>query len=234
MFWLEDGLASSLRPGSRPRTTLSPSLALRDGRPYLAFGTPGGDMQDQWSLHFFLNLVHSERNLQQAIDAPDFHSLHVASSFYPRQAEPGRLVIEDRFPATTIDACSVGTTSKSSALVAGRTTAVARDGVARPRPARAAHSPTPWGAAPLELAVGHPDWRVAGTSSAGVGNERRLRSAATRSGLHLLHPWKCETGVPCGRSPGVRDPSPADLAGYLAQVTARSSIDGLPQNQYPL
>ena len=57
MFWLEDGLASSLRPGARPRTTLSPSLALRDGRPYLAFGTPGGDMQDQWSLHFFLNLV---------------------------------------------------------------------------------------------------------------------------------------------------------------------------------
>ena len=57
MFWLEEGLPSSLAPGTRPRTTLSPSLALRDGKPYLAFGTPGGDQQDQWALHFFLRHV---------------------------------------------------------------------------------------------------------------------------------------------------------------------------------
>jgi gamma-glutamyltranspeptidase/glutathione hydrolase len=144
MFWLEDGLASSLRPGSRPRTTLSPSLALRDGRPYVAFGTPGGDMQDQWSLHFFLNLVHGEHNLQQAIDAPEFHSLHMASSFYPRQAEPGRLVIEDRFPAETI--AELRKRGHDVQVVdgwsLGRTTAVARDGgwlraAANPRGAQA-------------------------------------------------------------------------------------------------
>jgi gamma-glutamyltranspeptidase/glutathione hydrolase len=130
MFWLEDGLASSLRPGSRPRTTLSPSLALRDGRPYLAFGTPGGDMQDQWSLHFLLNLVHGELNLQQAIDAPEFHSLHMASSFYPRRAEPGRLVIEDRFPDETV--AELRRRGHDVQVVdgwsLGRTTAVARDG----------------------------------------------------------------------------------------------------------
>jgi gamma-glutamyltranspeptidase/glutathione hydrolase len=144
MFWLEDGLASSLRAGARPRTTLSPSLALRDGRPYLAFGTPGGDMQDQWSLHFFLNLVHGEGNLQQAIDAPEFHSLHMASSFYPRQAQPGRLVIEDRFPSATI--AELRKRGHDVEVVdgwsLGRTMAVARDGqwlrgAANPRGAQA-------------------------------------------------------------------------------------------------
>src|SRR4051794_36544711 len=103
MFWLEEGLPSSLRPGTRPRTTLTPSLARRDGRPYLAFGTPGGDMQDQWSLLFFLRHVHFGLNLQEAIDAPAFHTNHVASSFYPRDAAPGEVEIESRFPAETLD-----------------------------------------------------------------------------------------------------------------------------------
>jgi gamma-glutamyltranspeptidase/glutathione hydrolase len=97
MFWLRDGLPNSLRPGARPRTTLSPSLALRDGRPWLAFGTPGGDQQDQWSLNFLLALVHrGHHNLQQAIDAPMFHSAHFPSSFYPRESRPGTVRIEDR------------------------------------------------------------------------------------------------------------------------------------------
>lgn len=100
MFWLQPGLPSSLRPGARPRTTLSPSLALRDGQPWLAFGTPGGDQQDQWSLDFFLALVHGgtaiEGNLQAAIESPMFHSEHMPSSFWPRRAEPGRLVVESR------------------------------------------------------------------------------------------------------------------------------------------
>jgi gamma-glutamyltranspeptidase/glutathione hydrolase len=96
MFRLEKGLPSTLRPGSRPRTTLTPSFALRDGRPWLAFGTPGGDQQDQWSLQLFLSLVHGGMNLQEAIDAPAFHSVHFPSSFYPRLAQPGGLVIEDR------------------------------------------------------------------------------------------------------------------------------------------
>ena len=104
MFWLEPGLPNSLRPGARPRTTLSPSFALRDGKPWLAFGTPGGDAQDQWSLQFFLNLVHGGKNLQEATDAPGFHSGHVPSSFYPHEAYPGRVYVEDRFdPAVLAD-----------------------------------------------------------------------------------------------------------------------------------
>jgi gamma-glutamyltranspeptidase/glutathione hydrolase len=97
MFWLEEGLPSSLEPGKRPRTTLSPSIALRGGKPYLAFGTPGGDQQDQWSLHAFLNHVHFELDLQSAIDAPEFHTDHFPSSFYPRQAQPRSLAMERRF-----------------------------------------------------------------------------------------------------------------------------------------
>ncbi|MDQ3878843.1 MAG: gamma-glutamyltransferase, partial [Actinomycetota bacterium] len=96
MFWLEDGLANSLAPGKRPRTTLSPSLALRDGRPALAFGTPGGDSQDQWTLEFFLAHIHGGMNLQEAIDAPEFHTTHFPSSFFPRDAHPGELLIEER------------------------------------------------------------------------------------------------------------------------------------------
>jgi gamma-glutamyltranspeptidase / glutathione hydrolase len=97
MFALEEGLPSSLAPGKRPRTTLSPSLALRDGDPYLAFGTPGGDQQDQWSLAFLLAHVHFGLNLQAAIDAPVFHTSHFPSSFYPRDAFPGRVHVEDRY-----------------------------------------------------------------------------------------------------------------------------------------
>ncbi|NNG05555.1 MAG: gamma-glutamyltransferase family protein [Inquilinus sp.] len=101
MFWLEEGLPASLAPCKRPRTTLSPSLAFRDGLPYMAFGTPGGDGQDQWQPIFFLRHVLYGMNLQEAIDAPSFHSDHFPSSFYPRQRSPGRLVVESRFPDET-------------------------------------------------------------------------------------------------------------------------------------
>ena len=104
MFWLEEGLPSSLAPGKRPRTTLTPSLALRDGRPWLAFGTPGGDQQDQWSLLLFLRLVHGGMNLQEAIDAPAWHSSHFPSSFYPRERHPGRLHVESRLSEQTLAA----------------------------------------------------------------------------------------------------------------------------------
>ncbi|HEY6497054.1 MAG TPA: gamma-glutamyltransferase family protein [Trebonia sp.] len=96
MFTLTPGLPATIAPGKRPRTTLTPTLALRDGEPYLAFGTPGGDQQDQWTLAFFLNHVNFGMNLQQAIDFPAFHSAHMPSSFYPRQAQPGRLDLEAR------------------------------------------------------------------------------------------------------------------------------------------
>ena len=82
MFWLEEGLPSSLRPGARPRTTLSRARAPRR-KPYLAWGTPGGDQQEQWALHA-LRHVDLGLNLQEAIDAPEFHTDHLISSFYPR------------------------------------------------------------------------------------------------------------------------------------------------------
>ena len=97
MFWLDERSPNVIAPAKRPRTTLTPSLALRDGKPYMAFGTPGGDQQDQWSLVFFLRHVHHGMNLQEAIDAPAFHSEHWPNSFYPRQAFPNRLVLESRF-----------------------------------------------------------------------------------------------------------------------------------------
>ena len=99
MFTLTPGLASTLAPGRRPRTTLSPGLALRDGEPYLAFGTPGGDQQDQWALAFFLNHVHFGMNLQEAIDAPAFHTDHFPSSFHPRGSLPRSLAAEARLAA---------------------------------------------------------------------------------------------------------------------------------------
>ncbi|HXG77362.1 MAG TPA: gamma-glutamyltransferase family protein [Gaiellaceae bacterium] len=102
MFWLEEGLPSSLRPGARPRTTLSPGLALREGEPYLAWGTPGGDQQEQWALHVFLRHVDLGLNLQAAIDAPEFHTDHLVSSFYPRGVEPRSLSLEGRFGARTL------------------------------------------------------------------------------------------------------------------------------------
>ncbi len=96
MFSLTPGFASSLAPGRRPRTTLSPSLALRDGQPYIAFGTPGGDQQDQWTLAVFLNHAVFGMNLQEAIDFPAFSTDHFPSSFYPRGSLPRSLSVESR------------------------------------------------------------------------------------------------------------------------------------------
>jgi gamma-glutamyltranspeptidase / glutathione hydrolase len=98
MFWLEEGHPAALAPGKRPRTTLTPTLALRDGEPYLAWGTPGGDQQDQWQLLLLLHHIHHGMNLQQAIDCPAFHTEHLPSSFYPRAMRPGVVVLEDGFP----------------------------------------------------------------------------------------------------------------------------------------
>ena len=97
MFWLKPDLPNSLEPGKRPRTTLSPSFALREGKPWMAFGTPGGEQQDQWALTFFLRMVHHNMGIQEAIDAPSFHTEHWPSSFWPRVARPGKVVIEGRF-----------------------------------------------------------------------------------------------------------------------------------------
>jgi gamma-glutamyltranspeptidase / glutathione hydrolase len=130
MFWLEEGHPAALAPGKRPRTTLSPTMALRDGEPYLAWGSPGGDGQDQWITQMFARHVHCGMNMQEAIDAPAWHSEHFPSSFWPRTARPGVLVVESRVPQKTVDelkrrghAVEVG-----PAWSEGRLTAASRDG----------------------------------------------------------------------------------------------------------
>jgi gamma-glutamyltranspeptidase / glutathione hydrolase len=95
-FYLDERHPNALRPKKRPRTTLSPSLAMRAGQPYLAFGTEGGDQQDQWTLQFFLNVVDFGMDLQEAIEAPKFSSAHFPSTFYPHKARPGVIRIESR------------------------------------------------------------------------------------------------------------------------------------------
>ena len=95
MYWLKPGLASSLVPGRRPRTTLTPTLALHEDGAAMAFGTPGGDQQDQWQLTFFLRHVHHCNNLQQLIDQPLFHTTHFPSSFYPRARQSGNIMVEE-------------------------------------------------------------------------------------------------------------------------------------------
>lgn len=118
MFWLEPGLPSSLAPGRRPRTTLSPALALRAdgrgggptgpggtsarGRVGFAFGTPGGDQQDQWTVPFLLRHLLGGLDLQAAIDAPTWHSAHVPGSFDPRTHVPKGLLVESRLGAEVI------------------------------------------------------------------------------------------------------------------------------------
>ena len=102
MFWLDETAPTALMPNRRPRSTLSPSFAYRDGKPYMAFGTPGGDQQDQWSLTFFVRHVHHGMNLQEAIDAPAFTSEHWPNSFWPRAAKPARLLVEGRLPKATV------------------------------------------------------------------------------------------------------------------------------------
>ena len=139
MFWLEEGHPAALAPGKRPRTTLTPTLALRDGEPYLAWGTPGGDQQDQWTTQLLLRHAHAGMNLQQAIDAPAWHSEHFPSSFWPREARPGLLVVEGRMPKDTIRELERRghIVEVESDWSEGRLTAAARDGRRR----RAAANP---------------------------------------------------------------------------------------------
>ncbi|MEU8197951.1 gamma-glutamyltransferase family protein [Microbispora amethystogenes] len=101
MAWLEEGHPNSLVPGKRPRTTLSPTMVLRDGLPYMAFGTPGGDQQDQWTLGFFLAHVDFGLDLQSATETLAFHSAHVPSSFAPRVHQPLTMRVESRCPEST-------------------------------------------------------------------------------------------------------------------------------------
>ncbi|MFG0228773.1 gamma-glutamyltransferase family protein [Achromobacter sp. 413638] len=129
MFWLEEGLPGTLAPGKRPRTTLTPTLALRDGAPYMAFGTPGGDQQEQWQLLFFLRHVHHGLNLQESIDLPMSHTSHFPSSFYPRDRKPGHLAVEASIGAAVIEQLRQRghVVEEAAEWSVGRLTAASRD-----------------------------------------------------------------------------------------------------------
>jgi gamma-glutamyltranspeptidase / glutathione hydrolase len=98
MFRLEEGLASSLRPGSRPRTTLAPCVVFENARPRLAFGAKGADYAEQWQLQFAYRYLKCSMGLQEAIEAPMFGSRHWPMFGYPKRAEPGKVLLDPRFP----------------------------------------------------------------------------------------------------------------------------------------
>ncbi|UHL65394.1 gamma-glutamyltransferase family protein [Paralcaligenes sp. KSB-10] len=129
MFWLEEGLPGTLAPYKRPRTTLSPTFLSKDGVPYMAFGTPGGDQQEQWQLILFLRHIQQGFNLQEAIDMPMFHTQHFPSSFYPRGRKPGNITIESSYGREVIDDLQRRghQIEESPEWSIGRLTAVSRD-----------------------------------------------------------------------------------------------------------
>jgi gamma-glutamyltranspeptidase/glutathione hydrolase len=87
-----------LEPGKRPRATLTPSLALKDGKPYLAFAVQGGDSQDQNLLQFFLNVVEFGMTPQQAVEAANMNSFQLNDSFGDHRREPGKMLLDDEMP----------------------------------------------------------------------------------------------------------------------------------------
>jgi gamma-glutamyltranspeptidase/glutathione hydrolase len=135
MFWLEEGLPNSLAPRKRPRTTLSPTLVGADGEPYMGCGTPGGDQQDQWTLHALLAHIHFGLDLQQAIDAPNHHTEAFPSSFYPRETKDRHVALERRAGEEALEGLRARghEVEPAAPWSLGRVTAVARghDGVLR-------------------------------------------------------------------------------------------------------
>jgi gamma-glutamyltranspeptidase/glutathione hydrolase len=129
MTWLEEGLPSTLRPGARPRTTLTPTLVLRDGAAVTALGSPGGDQQDQWQLLYLLRTIVGGYTPQQAIDAPAIHSTSFHGSFWPRTWEPAGAVVEERLGAEAIAALEARghRVTVTGPWTQGRLSAVTRD-----------------------------------------------------------------------------------------------------------
>lgn len=129
MTWLEPGTPSTLTPGKRPRTTLTPTLVLRDGHAVAALGSPGGDQQDQWQLPYLLRTIVGGYSPQQAIDAPTFHTTSMPGSFWPRTWEPGGAVVEDRLGEDVIEGLERRghVVSRAGDWALGRLSAVVRD-----------------------------------------------------------------------------------------------------------
>jgi len=117
-----------VRPGQRPRSTLTPSLALKDGAPYLAFSVQGGDSQDQNLLQFFLNMVEFGMNVQQACEAPNINSFQMRSSFDQHLSEPGRLLLSESTPPNVrTQLQAMGYTLTFERLTSGPITAIYLD-----------------------------------------------------------------------------------------------------------
>jgi gamma-glutamyltranspeptidase/glutathione hydrolase len=129
MTWLETGTPSTLTPGKRPRTTLTPTLVLRDGAAVSALGSPGGDQQDQWQLLYLLRTIVGGYSPQQAIDAPAFHTTSMPGSFWPRTWEPGGAVVEDRLGDDVIAGLEARghRVTRAGDWTLGRVSAVVRD-----------------------------------------------------------------------------------------------------------
>ncbi len=129
MVWLDEDSPSRLRPGRRPRTTLSPTLLLRDGVCVSALGTPGGDQQDQWQLTYLLRTLVGGWTAQQAIDAPTLHTTAMAGSFWPRLWTPRGVVAEDRLGAEVLDGLAARghAVSRVGGWTLGRLSSVSRD-----------------------------------------------------------------------------------------------------------
>ena len=99
----EDGPFNVVEPGKRPRVTLTPTIAMRDGEPWMAFSVQGGDTQDQDLLQFFLAMVEFNQTPQQAAEHPGFHSYQMRSSFGAHEARPGRIQLNERIPSWVRD-----------------------------------------------------------------------------------------------------------------------------------
>jgi gamma-glutamyltranspeptidase/glutathione hydrolase len=97
-FNLTEGHPNCLEPGKKPRITLTPSLVMKEGAPYMVYGTPGGDGQDQWTSQFFLNYVDFGMDVQLALDKPTVHTNHFTGSFWPKMVRPGELRVEPTIP----------------------------------------------------------------------------------------------------------------------------------------
>jgi gamma-glutamyltranspeptidase/glutathione hydrolase len=100
----KDGPFNVIEPGKHPRVTLTPTLALKDGQPFLSFAVQGGDSQDQNLLQLFLNVVEFGMTVQQAVEAPNLNSYQMRSSFGAHESRPGRMLVATSLPQSTRDA----------------------------------------------------------------------------------------------------------------------------------
>ena len=121
----KDGPYNVIEPGKRPRVTLTPTLALRDGEPFLAFSVQGGDSQDQNLLQFFLNVVEFGMTVQQAAEAPNINSYQMRSSFGAHETRPGRMVVASSLPESARQTLrQMGYTLEVNARTSGPITAI--------------------------------------------------------------------------------------------------------------